>query len=1659
MEENNVVVIQDASKELHTRVFSWAIDSGLALKAADKVTLVSIMHQIHTPMGYYCSVHGLNRRIVAEVASRKMEEYLQNDELAQIAKLYESNEVAFKIQLVTGSPLKELALKAAINLKATWLILDRQLKKDAEFFQQKLSCGISRLKRNNRIVHLRAPTDIPTEIQCSSHETFDQSLPEPAFEDLFLTVDDFNKSNAEINVDESSLSRIQGRCQRRKATNTLLVTNRGEREINNDEETGEIEREKQREDDEQIKSMLHEEEMDTTVVTNNDEITAHDIAQQPSRDKEQTQNLLHVEAWSLRHPSNIYEMNEIDQPSDKESASEELLCSICKIRRPNIEWKKEFTYEELQIATDGFSLKNCLSEGGYLSTFKGQLEGELKIVVKQHELRSSQEREKIQSEVRSTLKVRHKNVVMLLGLTTEASFLLTVSEYACNGSLDMYLSKESSRSLTWRERKKVAIGLARGLKYLHENSIIHGNVKPSNILLTHEFSPLIGDFGFGKKIDFKKFNKDKSVNSDYIAPEHQERGKLSTKADVYSFGVVLLELITGRRVKGHSADKGLVGWAKPLLKGKQYTQLVDPTLSKSYEEEKLQWLVQVTDQCLKKSPKDRMSMNMVVSALQDLEDSEQHCIIDELTPGATENNQPSQKPEQTESRSYIEKGRLKLIVENNNFYKTSQENSDHLNQVEEQMQSKSVAEERSHQKMINYEHMMDQTVVDQLNQYDKQVNSNLYGQTIADQPRNDQEQQWCSSEIQIGSNSNSHGTAINQSYQTKVDRPNQNKIQSQSCSSENLFAGYQSEAILENLKSSKCSICKSKRPNISWQRDFTYDELLEATEGFSIKNSLSESKEGPTFNGLLESKIKIVVKKYQITKPQEEKIFKSEADLLSKARHKNVVMLLGICAAKNQLMIVYEQACNGSLDKYLSRGNFQSLTWRERIKVVVGTARGLKHLHANNIVHGSIKSSNILLTHDFEPLIGDFGFPKVRLETKKSYKGKEASNSGYAAPEYTDSGKVSTKADVYSFGVVLLELISGRSAADKLPGGKSLVGWARPLLGGKKHPQLVDPNISNFYEEEELKWLVQVTEQCLRKNPKDRSSMNMVVSALQDLAGAVTDTDECCFTEYSSSDMPYLAYGQIKADSMIQTQEQIQIKPWVEERDLKLEIKTHEVIGQSKVEHPRKDAQKMQSNPHGDEIPRMVVYPNDKTQEEEDIIRSFDVGMMCKIEVDRQQKVKQMQDLSIENQGETILESSETSLCSICKSRSINNTWKKDFIYEELEAATDGFSTKNSLCEGGCGPAFRGQLDELKIVVKQYHMTENVLSEVELLRNARHENLIRIFGSCIQESQLLIVYEHACNGSLDQHLSRTSGRSLTWTERMKVAKGVAKGLKYLHDNNIIHGRIKPSNILLDHEFNPLLAESVFGKGRCELKYNCKDEKRGNCGYIAPEYQETGNLTDKTDVYSFGVILLELITGCMITEAASEQKCLVEWAIPLLRGRKYVLLLDSNISSQFDEQELDLLVQVIEKCLRKNPEERFTMNMVVSVLQHDAVVTSESCVAKESSLSEKSCFFLCNATSDATSSKAKKELPPEEGLYNKVVEERVDNITCNGSDGKTKAREEKKMMKIQKKESLSTKLHECNEWCLFYGGARHFYLQGAKEYTVCQEFFIFSNQLI
>ncbi|TKY46606.1 Proline-rich receptor protein kinase PERK3 [Spatholobus suberectus] len=1563
---------------------------------------------------------GLNQRIIEKELGKKKKEYLDNEELAQIAILYESNKVTFKIKLFTGSSLKDVAIKGAINLKADWVILDRKMKKDEEFFLQQLSCGISIIRGNNRIATLRAPLDLPVEIQCNSHETYDESLPSIPYEDLF-GIDVFPKSKFKDDEqkqiqcqpsEEEGCSNITTNTNEKTCQTSPYHLSTDETVIYSNQMIDKIEKDEQCQDQEQMQSMTHETEGDTTFVIKNDQTTAREIADQLCQDEGKTNNF-HGEKWELRNPTKRKEMT--DQPKDdllnqnqaqtlsisngvilhgeqEKSILENSMCtfcSVCKTRRPTIGWQKEFTYEELQAATDAFSLKNCLSQTGHLFTFRGQLEGGLKLVVKQHDITNTQVREKMKSEIQTILKARHKNVIMLLGSSTSEHFLLTVYEYACNGSLDKFLSK----------------------------------------------------------------------------------------------------LITGRRTTDiMSEDKSLVEWAKPLLKGKNYSQLVDPIIRNSYEEDHLRWLVQVTTQCLKKNPKERYSMNMVVSALQDIADSELCHMTEDITPAisdsrivldingsqgptTTKADQPSQEEEQIESRFDGEEKKLRLTVENNHFYMIGRRNSDKLSQIEEQMQSRPQGEERSSGKMIINDHTMDQTVVDQMSEFEEQMPSTLYregittqknsfkhmiGHTKGDKLSQDQEEGISFVEMKIGLIPAPISGMIDQ---TKADPPVQDKTQTKRSSHENLLDGRQGETILENTKSSACSICKSRRPNIACPKDFTYDVILEATEGFSIENSLSESEDGPTFKGLLERQVKIVVKKYQITTSHEEKILKSEVQSFISARHKNVVMLLGLCTNKSKLMIVYERVCNGSLDQYLTRGSFQSLTWKQRLKVAMGTARGLQYLHGNNIIHGNIKPSNILLTHDFEPLIGDFSFRKVKLEPKKSSKDKSVRNSGYTAPEYLENGKLSNKTDVYSFGVVLLELITGRRANDKLPGGKSLVGWARPLLGGKKkYAPLVDLKISNSYEEEKLQWLIQVTEQCLRKNPKGRATMNMVVSALQ----GIEESAECCVIEDSSPEKSYLPHddlakirtqGQIKDDLVSQDQERIDRTQYEEEKSLRLTVKTNHMISQRNADQLRQGGEDVQRSPR-EEMSGVTVISNDmidqinpdqQIQEKQHMKGSFHIEEMGQKEVDMQQKVskdkKQMQgscdeDLLNGNEAKTILETSKSSVCSICKSRRPNSALQKKYTYEELQAATEGFSIKYSLREGEYRPAFRGQLENnQEIVIKQHTFTnlqeqEVFMSEFQLLLNVKHENVIMLLGSCRRKSQLLTVYEQACNGSLDQYLSRGSCRSLTWGERVKVAIGVARGLKYLHENNIIHGRIKPSNILLNHEFKPL-------------------------------------------------------------------------ARPLIGERKYRELVDPKVSSSYDEQELVSLVHVTKNCLKKNSKERFTMNMVVSALPY--VVDSNDIYVKEDFSPEKPNF------SDVTNSKVKEESLEEEdlGIENteeerrhhregekeesleeedldtenseKVrrnhregeeesleeedlgtenSEEREDNITCSTGNNETEITQEcdsyptcgESSKETEEKESSSTKV--CQKWegCLTYGGAREFYLEGAQEYAVCEEFF-------
>ncbi|XP_017423483.1 proline-rich receptor-like protein kinase PERK8 [Vigna angularis] len=306
---------------------------------------------------------------------------------------------------------------------------------------------------------------------------------------------------------------------------------------------------------------------------------------------------------------------------------------------------------------------------------------------------------------------------------------------------------------------------------------------------------------------------------------------------------------------------------------------------------------------------------------------------------------------------------------------------------------------------------------------------------------------------------------------------------------------------------SVCSVCHNRRPQFERNRkkEFSYAELCAATQGFSPKNYLSEGGFGSVYKGELCGQ-KIAVKQHTYANQKGEKEFKSEVDVLSKAMHENVVMLLGSCSEGHHRLLVYEYLCNASLDLHLSQHSRKLLDWPDRVKVADGAAKGLLYLHENNIIHRDLTTNNILLTHDYDPLLGDFGLARTVIEDS-SYCTECVGNMGYMAPEYAEFGKVSIKTDVYSFGVVLLQLITGMRTTDKRLGGKGLVEWAKPLLKERNYAHLIDERITISHDFHQLFWMVRIAEKCLARDPQRRLNMIQVVDALTDIMeGKTCDT-------------------------------------------------------------------------------------------------------------------------------------------------------------------------------------------------------------------------------------------------------------------------------------------------------------------------------------------------------------------------------------------------------------------------------------------------------------------------------------------------------------------------------------------------------------------------
>ncbi|KAK6928882.1 Protein kinase domain [Dillenia turbinata] len=289
------------------------------------------------------------------------------------------------------------------------------------------------------------------------------------------------------------------------------------------------------------------------------------------------------------------------------------------------------------------------------------------------------------------------------------------------------------------------------------------------------------------------------------------------------------------------------------------------------------------------------------------------------------------------------------------------------------------------------------------------------------------------------------------------------------------------------------------------------------------------------------------------------------------------------------------------------------------------------------------------------------------------------------------------------------------------------------------------------------------------------------------------------------------------------------------------------------------------------------------------------------------------------------------------------------FSYAELRSATNDFNPANKLGEGGFGPVYKGMLSDGRVVaVKQLSVASHqgksqFVTEISTISAVQHRNLVKLCGCCIDRKKRLLVYEYLENKSLDQALFGATHLHLDWGTRFSILLGTARGLAYLHEESrprFVHRDVKASNILLDAELCPKISDFGLAKLYEDKKTHITTRVAGTIGYLAPEYAMRGHLTEKADVFGFGVVALEILSGRPNADDSldGEQRYLLEWSWNLYENKRTLELVDPTVTA-FDESEAFRIIGVAFLCTQASPILRPSMSRVVAMLTGDVEVNA------------------------------------------------------------------------------------------------------------------------
>ncbi|CAI9296343.1 unnamed protein product [Lactuca saligna] len=688
-------------------------------------------------------------------------------------------------------------------------------------------------------------------------------------------------------------------------------------------------------------------------------------------------------------------------------------------------------------------------------------------------------------------------------------------------------------------------------------------------------------------------------------------------------------------------------------------------------------------------------------------------------------------------------------------------------------------------------------------------------------------------------------------------------------------------------------------------RRFSLAEIRLATNDFDDAFVIGKGGFGNVYKGRVDfgKRIDVAIKRLNLEySSQGATEFRAEIEMLSKFRHSHIVSLLGYYegSTEKEMILVYEYMRNGSLGDHLHKrkgnvSNSSQLTWIQRLNICIDAARGLDYLHTgtgveSRVIHRDIKSSNILLDENLVAKISDFGLSRIGpaklVGTTNVYTDQIKGTFGYMDAEYFTTQRLTRKSDVYAFGVVLLEVLCGRPALDFTLDEEqhSLSVWAKKCIRKGKIDRIIDPYLRGKTRAKCLKEFGRIAYECLLACSKDRPTMTKVLAKLELVLSWTLQS------EMSSRDQKDIGKSVFieKAWSLFLIKAPI-----------------------SGVSARKKLGQSINNNKKG-----MMTEKHATTFVEGGVATASQ---------------------------QVVLPGKETKIPVL-----------KMFTFSELRSATRNFRPDMVIGEGGFGRVYKGWLDSVTFVPRKagvglavaikrlnpesIHGFSEWQAEVNFLGTFSHPNIVKLLGYCWENKEFLLVYEYMQRGSLDRHLFRKTFKPLPWDMRIKIAIGVAQGLAFLHtrEKSIIFRDVKMANILLDEEFNVKLSDFGLAKlGPVNGEYHVSTRVMGTYGYAAPEYITTGHLYVKSDVYGFGVVMLEMITGLRVLDRSrpSSQQNLVEWARFFLRNiQKLGKIMDPRLEQVYSSKGAMKVAKLILNCLEPDPIRRPSMEKVVARLQ-------------------------------------------------------------------------------------------------------------------------------